>query len=596
MKLKIVNTLVCESQYQVNMSAIVSGIVNSTIGLFCNKLRDYTAQRLNEGDINDSELRQIIVREIDDIKTKLDGLSRKDLLASLSFFKEGVTDLYISLQTYGESCEKPSTSQAHTEDDEPEDAPAMTIKQVKGDAIDTAFELHKFMGKLKIASEERYESAKKSFEEAKRLATEAFNNTALSTKDRVMAGQLRIASRILGCSDDPEAAVHGCLLYLKELQDLPAVQAMFTVWRDSKKGFISGLRARFNKMGRNDMIESIEAITGLLLNLTLQYTNMRTDCLNWPTINIGKEIYHPILHQKEIMKELERRYTEQDPHRFTTGIVHYNCAVTSTGKILSRTPLKDDQHGLKITKPNWECSMFCTIPSENDDDILNEICCFAVGENDNVYIVIATYSRYEKVPTQYKILTFDENGNAIADRALDIIEELKYPQMNVTKDGKLFIYCHGIKSMYICDNTNVEKDYKFPLPLKNVCLDDITKLSFTVSDQNEIIYTFVKQSDDESFVMHIITMDGKLKHEVQVQVPSFLVFQCSINVMFKHVNKTILVSLFDGEHSISLFSFSKTGELLYKFQIPGWHHHQLTSHPNGPIAMVDDHKVMTLQM
>ena len=205
------------------MSVIVSGIVNSTIGLFCNKLRDYTAQRLNEGDINDSELRQIIVREIDDIKTKLDGLSRKDLLASLSFFKEGVTDLYISLQAYGESCEKPSTSQAHSEDDEPDGATAMTIKEVKGDAIDTTSDLHKFIGNLKIALEERYRSAKKSFEEAKRLATEAFNNTALSTEERVMAGQLRIASRILGCLDDPEAAIHSCLLYLKELQDLPAV-------------------------------------------------------------------------------------------------------------------------------------------------------------------------------------------------------------------------------------------------------------------------------------------------------------------------------------------------------------------------------------
>ena len=573
------------------MSVIVSGIVNSTIGLFCNKLRDYTAQRLNEGDINDSELRQIIVREIDDIKTKLDGLSRKDLLASLSFFKEVVTDLYISLQAYGESCEKPSTSQAHSEDDEPDGATAMTIKEVKGDAIDTTSDLHKFIGNLKIALEERYRSAKKSFEEAKRLATEAFNNTALSTEERVMAGQLRIASRILGCLDDPEAAIHSCLLYLKELQDLPAVQALFTVWRHSKKGFISGLRARFNKTERNDMVELIEAITGLLLNLTLQHTNMRTDCLNWPTINIGKEIYHPILRQKEIMKELERkRYTQPDPWCFEAEIVCNNCAVTSTGKILSKISSKDDQ--LKITKPHGECSIFCTIPSGNDDDILNIICCFAVDENDNVYIVTEIPSRHENVQTQYKLLTFDENGNAIVDRALDIIEELRSSQMTVTKDGKLAIYCHRIKSMYICDSTNVEKDYKFRLPLKNVCPDDITKLSFTVPDQNEIIYSFFRDSDDECFFVHIITMDGKIKHEVQVPVTFGFLF--SINVVFNHVNKTILVSL--SVNWASLFIFSKTGKLLYDFEIPGWCFHQLTSHPNGRIAMVDGDKVMMLQM
>ena len=579
------------------MSAIVSGIVNSTIGLLCNKLRDYTAQRLNEGDINDSELRQIIVRDLDDIKTKLDGLSRKDLLASLSFFEEGVTRLYISLKTYGEACEKPSTSRAHTEDEEPECATAaMTVeqfpvKQVEGDAVNTAFDLHKLIGNLKIASEERYQLAKKSFEEAKRLATEAFNNTALSVEDRVMASKLRIASRIFGGLDDPEAAIHDCLLYLKGLQNLPAVQALFTVWRE--KGFTSRLRARFNQTERNNMVESIQAINGLLFNLTLQHTNIKMGAFNWPTINIGKEIYHPILHDPDIMKEsVEGRYTKQVPWiwRPQTRIEYYSRdAITTTGKILS-----NNQHGLKIAKPNGECSMFCTISLENDEDILNEICCFAVDENDNVYIVIKISSCYENVPTQYKLLTFDENRNAIADRALDIIEKLKSPQMTVTKDGKLVIYCDRIISMYICDNTNVEKDYKFPVPLlKNVCPDDIFVRSCTVTDQNKVIYVFSKLDNYESFFMHIFTMDGELKHKVKV--PATISFWYLCNVVFNHVNKTILVSLFDGRYTTSLFSFSKTGELLYKFQIPGCYY-RLTSHPNGPIALVKAYEVMMLQM
>jgi hypothetical protein len=62
-------------------------------------------------------------------------------------------------------------------------------------------------------------------EETRRLATEAFNNVALSAEDRLMASKLRIVSRILEGLEDPQAAVHDCLLYLKELQDLPAVHA-----------------------------------------------------------------------------------------------------------------------------------------------------------------------------------------------------------------------------------------------------------------------------------------------------------------------------------------------------------------------------------
>ena len=87
-------------------------------------------------------------------------------------------------------------------------------------------------------------------------------------------------------------------------------------------------------------------------------------------------------------------------------------------------------------------------------------------------------------------------------------------------------------------------------------------------------------------------MDGKIKHEVQV--PVTFGFLISINVVFNHVNKTIFVSL--SVNWASLFIFSKTGELLYDFEIPGWCFQQLTSHPNGRIAIVDGDKVMMLHM
>ena len=94
--------------------------------------------------------------------------------------------------------------------------------------------------------------------------------------------------------------------------------------------------------------------------------------------------------------------------------------------------------------------------------------------------------------------------------------------------------------------------------------------------------------------MHIIKMDGKLKHEVQVEATTN--YMQSLNVAFNHVSKTILVSLYSSEHNISLFIFSSTGELLYDFKIPAWYFHKLTSHINGPAALIDNEKVMMLQM
>ena len=351
---------------------------------------------------------------------------------------------------------------------------------------------------------------------------------------------------------------------------------------------------------------------------------------NWPTINIGNVTYHPILHNEEITKEIEKRgNTKQIPWiwPFQKIVDYRNCAVTSTGNILSTTSSDDDLHGLEITRPNGKCSLFGVFFSKK------YICCFASDENDIVYIVTEIPSRNGNVQAQYKLLTFDVNGNAVAERSLDIIEKLMYPQMTV-HNGKLVIYCWRIKGMYIGASKDGEGDCKFPLPLKNVCPGDIEAPSFTVSNNNEIIYTFSKYSDDKSFVIYIITIEDELKCDVQVPATTYLVY--SINVVFNHVNKTILVSLHSESenvsesddassdsddassesddassesddafsendnqalsNSISLLTFSKTGELLEEFKIHAWSLHKLTSHPNGTIALVNWHRVMMLQM
>lgn len=58
------------------------------------KGRDKAAEKLKDGDLTCEQFRGIIMSEIDDMKSKLDGLLRKDLLASISFFKEGIELLY----------------------------------------------------------------------------------------------------------------------------------------------------------------------------------------------------------------------------------------------------------------------------------------------------------------------------------------------------------------------------------------------------------------------------------------------------------------------------------------------------------------------
>ena len=48
----------------------------TVIGLLINKARDNAAEMLKEGDVTDQKVRGSIVREINQINSKLDGLAR----------------------------------------------------------------------------------------------------------------------------------------------------------------------------------------------------------------------------------------------------------------------------------------------------------------------------------------------------------------------------------------------------------------------------------------------------------------------------------------------------------------------------------------
>ncbi|CAB4020388.1 Hypothetical predicted protein [Paramuricea clavata] len=137
------------------------------------------AERLKDGDVTDEECRRLIVRELDDIKSKLDVNSNENT---------------------AESPEQATLVEAASFRDTGTDSP-----------INEVIALINAITSLKIHSKERFKSAIKSFELAGENATKAFCNEALSIEDRIQASQVRIVARILENLEDPEASASDCL-------------------------------------------------------------------------------------------------------------------------------------------------------------------------------------------------------------------------------------------------------------------------------------------------------------------------------------------------------------------------------------------------
>ena len=253
------------------MSSIVTTLFEATIGLLVNKGRDKAAEILKDGDVTDQRFHSLIVREIDDIKSKLDALSRKDLEASISFFEEGIALLYevFDIVKSRNECGA-ATAQA---------------------ACDEAFSLVEGITRLELtgldeSATRKLSTAKKRFKDARREATRAFKNEGLKTSDRILAMKYRVMATILETVDNPADAVAPCGVCVKELNSLSAVQNSFDV--QLKTGI--QVRGLFGKEERREIIWNVCHVNRVIFDIALALG--RLDFC--PSVDIGENRVIPL--------------------------------------------------------------------------------------------------------------------------------------------------------------------------------------------------------------------------------------------------------------------------------------------------------------
>ena len=257
------------------MSAIITAVFKATIGLLVNKGRDKMAERLKDGDVSDQQFRSLIVREIDDIKSKLDGLSRKDLLASISFFKEGIELLYEAFDIIRSRSEHGADS----------------VQAASAEALSLTEGMRNLeLTDLDESAARKLANAKKRFKRARERATDAYWNEGLTTSDRILAMQYRVMATVLESIDSPVYAIPPCKVCIEELNSLPAIQKSFEVQRKTGIKAVSGL---FNKEERRKIISGVCRVNRVIYDVQT-VPGLSKGALEWPTVDTGEEKVDPL--------------------------------------------------------------------------------------------------------------------------------------------------------------------------------------------------------------------------------------------------------------------------------------------------------------
>ena len=357
------------------MSSLITAVFKATIGLVVNKGRDKLAEKLNEGDVTDQKFRGLIVREIDEIKSKLDGLARKDLLASISLFKEGIVLLYELF----ESARPSSEHRAITAD---------------ATACVEQFDIAKEMRKLDISALDesamrKLGRAKKRFEEARLKATEAFNNEALELPDRLLAMQYRLMATILETVDNPTDALAACRVCLDELHQVPAVKEYFKV--ELEEGL--RLRARFNKDERRQIIFSVCHANRVIYDVMRMLGSVKRWTL--PYIETGKEKVDPLRNERVVevlAKQGIKEHRCDTPWSFAQEgeeehKLKYPCGIATNhrGQFL----IADNwDKTVKVFDSNGKFHFRFDPQTDNADTKLVILDVATAGEDDRIYLLV----------------------------------------------------------------------------------------------------------------------------------------------------------------------------------------------------------------
>ena len=279
-------------------------IVKFILGKLVDKGRKLAADKLKEGDVTDEQFRGLIEREIDEIKAKLDGLARANLLASISFFKEGLVYLYKVLDLRKRKDDRNVAVPG---------AGGITEENIKASlgsstaSVKTVSLTTEMRGLQRVDQDDQatraLSDAQDRFKDARRKATEAFSNEALSTSDRILAMQFRVMATLLEKVDNLADVVAACRLCLKELHSMKAVQESFHVQLQQ------GFKSWFKQTEREEIISSVCRVNRVIYEV-MQMVVGGSNLLLWPCIDTAEGKVDP-LRDSRVVETLRKLEMEQ---------------------------------------------------------------------------------------------------------------------------------------------------------------------------------------------------------------------------------------------------------------------------------------------
>ena len=544
------------------MSFIATAVFKATIGLLINKARDGAAEKLKGGDVTDEKLRNLIVREIDQINSKLDGLARKDLLSSISNFKEGIAiffDVFDKANKGVKELKESVTGQAAA-------AAATTEVSVQSSASTQAVEgslanklAHLQLIDLDESSKELLSSAKERFKEARSKATDAFSNEGLHTPDRILAMMIRVMATILEKADYPANALTPCRVCLEELHALPAVKNNFSI------ALGKGLKSRFGKDERKAVIAAVCDINHAIFDVTLMVSPDSLILKIWPLIEVGGENVHPLRDPRVAeLSQQNSQYIGYYPVQWSFGADILKCPMNIRSNSKGEFIVGDmaNLKNINVFDSNGKFSATFKIYAQTP---VRDV---AVDQADNVYVLCGETDFFES-----QVRIFDKDNNKLRCFGVDNFHKFNPSRLAVLErenSKKVFVVGKRPNAMVVVNVKVICDDHVL---WEQLYWDDYKEVkSITTHDDRFMVLVVPVQTPDETEV-HLFSAGGSCLHKFRVCRETNRLPKAFMTQAIHWENGHVIVASFAvdptrlASRDVDVSIYTEDGKLVYHFVV-----------------------------
>ena len=397
---------------QAAVKGLVCESVKAAAGAASSKAKEKDSPALHT-----AEVASALNRAIDNnVKPQLDAVVNKDLHASICFFHEGLW----YLNSVFEEASHGKDEQVLTVERDKARKYSISASLAWKEVMNLAERLDGLDDSAKLA----LRHSKERLEFARRKATEAFCNEALSTEQRVLAMRYRVAASMLANIDHPANALPACKACLEDLHSDATI----------KRCFVNG-----NKEIRRGVREINSVICDVSQTVCGGGTLLRSSC-----IDVKGDLIDP-LHDLSLEHSCHSSLFGQNEEEQNQLKFAWSIASTSQGQFIigdgvDRNVKIFDETGafLKSLDPFAH-----EVRSEYQHEVWNVAC----DQQDNVFILTLKRNQ-DGEPFLSEVVVFDNCG--IFSRKFALTEGFRGSLMTVDDFNRVLVAGGGFTDM--CNN------------------------------------------------------------------------------------------------------------------------------------------------